>query len=192
MSMCGIYMIRCLANGKVYVGSSVNAMARWYTHRDKLRKNRHANKHLQYAWNKYGEKAFLFSFVLAVERDNEKLWEAEQREIAICRAVDRQFGFNIRIDVRTNIGVPMSPEGKAKISATNKGIKRGPMSLEARAKLSAAKTGRKRGPQSPEHIEKRIAPLRGRQSPIRGRKQTDEHVANRFAAMRINGRTRSA
>lgn len=67
----------------------------------------------------------------------------------------------------------ISPETRAKMSAAQKGKKRGPFSAEHKAKLaaaskgrkkseehkaalSAAKTGKKLGPQSEEHLRKRV------------------------------------
>jgi predicted GIY-YIG superfamily endonuclease len=34
----GIYVIRCLANGKVYIGSSLDIYRRWKHHRNRLSK----------------------------------------------------------------------------------------------------------------------------------------------------------
>ena len=60
MGESGIYQIRNLTNGKVYLGSTVNLQRRWSEHKTKLQKNKHANRHLQFAWNKYGEESFVF------------------------------------------------------------------------------------------------------------------------------------
>ncbi len=59
----GIYLIRNTVNNKIYIGQSKNIKWRWMKHRCELRGNRHANVHLQNAWNKYGEKAFVFEVV---------------------------------------------------------------------------------------------------------------------------------
>lgn len=56
----GIYIIRNIINNKCYIGQTNNLKGRWIKHRNFLRKNKHHNKHLQAAWNKYGEKNFLF------------------------------------------------------------------------------------------------------------------------------------
>lgn len=53
----GVYKI-CGPNDKVYIGSSKNIEKRIEVHRWELKNNKHKNKHLQAAWNKYGELAF--------------------------------------------------------------------------------------------------------------------------------------
>jgi hypothetical protein len=50
----GIYQIRCLANGKVYVGSAADLRRRWGRHRRALSIGKHVNGHLQAAWLKHG------------------------------------------------------------------------------------------------------------------------------------------
>lgn len=57
---CGIYIIQNLVNGNIYVGSSSNIKRRFSQHKSTLRHNTHKNKHLQNAWNKYGEENFEF------------------------------------------------------------------------------------------------------------------------------------
>ena len=59
----GIYRIRNLINNKVYIGSTKNMKLRWAKHKALLRHNKHQNTHLQSAWNKYGEDAFVFEVI---------------------------------------------------------------------------------------------------------------------------------
>lgn len=59
----GIYKIINVFNNKFYVGSAVNFKRRKRVHWWRLRRGDHSNKHLQAAWNKYGEKAFTFVIV---------------------------------------------------------------------------------------------------------------------------------
>lgn len=64
----GVYEIRNLVNGKVYIGSTIMSFhRRWDHHRSLLRGNTHKNTHLQRAWNKYGEDSFLFSILEVVD-----------------------------------------------------------------------------------------------------------------------------
>lgn len=59
----GIYMIRNKLNEKIYIGQSADIYGRWVKHKNFLKNNTHHNKHLQAAWNKYGEDNFEFSIV---------------------------------------------------------------------------------------------------------------------------------
>lgn len=65
----GIYRIVCRDNGKSYIGQSVNVGRRVADHRQSLRRGDHKNKHLQNAFNKYGEGSFsvVYSVFCAVE-----------------------------------------------------------------------------------------------------------------------------
>lgn len=56
----GVYRIRNLLDGKVYIGSCKVFKQRAGQHSSRLEKNKHHNRHLQNAWNKYGSNAFLF------------------------------------------------------------------------------------------------------------------------------------
>lgn len=58
-----IYQITNMLNGKFYIGSAVSFPRRVWTHKNRLRMGVHHNKHLQAAWNKYGEAAFVFEVI---------------------------------------------------------------------------------------------------------------------------------
>jgi len=90
----GVYQIRCIPTGKIYVGSAVNLFKRWYDHRRTLRKGEHGNRYLQHAWDKYGEKQFAFEILELV--DVSYLLEVEQEWIDSTACVDKSIGFNIR------------------------------------------------------------------------------------------------
>jgi hypothetical protein len=89
----GIYQIRCIANDKIYIGSSVDLRNRWAVHCSSLRRRAHSNSYLQAAWDKYGEDAFDFTIIEYVPRDD--LLKAEQRWIDQTCCTDRSIGFNI-------------------------------------------------------------------------------------------------
>lgn len=110
----GIYKIECLQTGKVYVGSAVSIKARWASHRSDLRGNRHPNKHLQNAWNKYGEQSFAFSVI--EECEIEQLIDREQHWIDSLNACSPEFGMNNSPTASTTIGFRHSSETKEKLS----------------------------------------------------------------------------
>ena len=56
-------MIRNKINNKIYIGQSSDIYNRWVKHKNFLNNNKHHNRHLQAAWNKYGEDSFEFSIV---------------------------------------------------------------------------------------------------------------------------------
>ena len=63
----GIYKIINTINNKFYVGSAVNFSRRKTRHFSELRRGKHNNRHLQAAWNKYGEQAFVFVIVEEIQ-----------------------------------------------------------------------------------------------------------------------------
>lgn len=70
MKICGIYSITNTINNKIYIGSSCDIKRRWRHHKQHLTKNIHHCIHLQRAWNKYGEKNFIFDIVTRCEKDD--------------------------------------------------------------------------------------------------------------------------
>lgn len=93
LALTGIYQICSRSTSKVYVGSSVNVYARWQQHRRNLRYGTHSNRHLQTAWDTYGQENFEFSIVELVDRT--LLYQREEHWIATKCSADRNHGYNI-------------------------------------------------------------------------------------------------
>ena len=55
--------ILCHANGKQYIGSAKSLKNRWLEHKSLLELGIHFNKHLQNAWNLYGDASFEFVII---------------------------------------------------------------------------------------------------------------------------------
>ncbi len=72
----GVYQIRCKSENKAYIGSSSNCQERVQKHFSELRLNKHTNKRLQAAFNKYGFDDFVCSIVMYVN-DKYNLSEVE-------------------------------------------------------------------------------------------------------------------
>lgn len=167
----GIYAITHVASGRQYIGSAKDFGARWAVHRCRLNKGEHHCPPLQSAWRKYGAEAFEFAVLVLAPAD--ALIEAEQRWLDA-----RQPYYNC---VRIAAAPPMlgrnhSPETRAKISALQRGQKRGPLPQETREKISRAHRGR---PLSAEHRRKLAAAKLGKK---RGA-YSAQHRANIAAAL---------
>lgn len=65
--ICGIYKITC--NEHSYIGSSINIYYRLKRHISDLLKNKHANKYMQNAFNKYGSDSFMFEVIEICSKD---------------------------------------------------------------------------------------------------------------------------
>lgn len=141
--ICGIYLIECVVNGKVYVGSSVNIAARWRCHKSYLNRNIHDNIHLQRAWNQHLEGKFLFKIIELVA-DKMKLIAREQFWIDSYNSANDKCGYNILPNAGNTIGYKPSKETRAKMSESHRGRK---MSEEQKALISKANKGLKRSPE---------------------------------------------
>lgn len=134
MNKSGIYKILNTINGKFYIGSAVNLGNRFHTHRHKLEKNNHKNKHLQSAFNKYGANAFEFHVLEYCEKD--KLLEREQYWIDETKCCDRRVGYNLNPTAGNMLGYNHTDEVKQKLSILYTGRK---LSEETKAKMKGRK-----------------------------------------------------
>lgn len=159
----GIYKIINVVNNKFYVGSAVDLKRRKTRHFSELRTGKHNNRHLQAAWVKYGEAAFVFVVVEELA-DDADLLAAEN--VWLKEHVGKDYCYNIGVDATApHLGMsgPLSPtwghhhsddakarigeaskarvqtdEEKAKRRATMRGK---PQPATVRAKISATLSG---------------------------------------------------
>jgi len=68
----GIYLIKNIINGKIYIGQSNNIKIRWRSHRSLLKKGKHSNTHLQRSYDKHGKAAFSYIIYEQTEDLNER------------------------------------------------------------------------------------------------------------------------
>ena len=157
----GIYAIKNRVNGKCYVGSAVDLIKRFNSHRSQLRRGTHQSSILRSAWKKYGEHSFDFSVLLICSTDN--LLFYEQRAMDVLKPK-----YNVRLIAASNLGIKQSREvvarrtqhlvgnthslgyrhtedAKARMSAARRGRFHTP---EWKAKISAAHLGMKHTPES--------------------------------------------
>lgn len=90
--MKGIYKILNVENNKVYIGKCENFNKREKEHLKLLRKGKHFNIHLQYAFSKYGENSFKFILI-------EECEDLNTREIFYIdeyKALNKIYGYNLQ------------------------------------------------------------------------------------------------
>lgn len=115
----GVYQIRNLVNGKIYIGSSKNLKNRkCHDHLNTLKRNKHQNNYLQNAFNKYGEDNFIFEIIeFCGEKD---LKDSEQYWLDRIRPYDKNIGYNIAINTYNH---EFSEETKQKMSKNHADFK---------------------------------------------------------------------
>jgi group I intron endonuclease len=89
----GIYMIKNLINGKIYVGSAVHLSDRLSHHFHQLINNSHHSIHLQNAWNQ-NNTCFVCGVIEFVE-DKSQLTLVEQKYIDKYNSANDKYGYNI-------------------------------------------------------------------------------------------------
>lgn len=152
--IAGVYLITNTANGRIYVGSTVDLAKRWGRHQDELRRGVHHNPALQAAWSHHGPDAFAFSVLETVmEKTKESILAAEQRWLDRYRAGKDRSTYNYLAIAGSHLGRKRSEATKLRLAAAQRGKT---ASAETRAKQRAAKVGRKL---SPEHIAKCVPKL---------------------------------
>jgi group I intron endonuclease len=184
----GVYVIEHIASGKKYVGSAAKSFSqRWGNHRRTLRKGTHKNAHLQSAWSKYGEDAFVFRIVKRTSPEDAV--DSEQAHIDLYQACDPTMGYNNAPIAGSNLGYKHTDEARANMSLAQKVWKRNPHSSETIANMSAAKMGKKRKPFTAEARANMSIVKMGNKHNL-GRTLTAEHRANLSAATK--GRPKTA
>lgn len=174
----GIYKITCTANKRFYIGSTVNLSARKRQHFSDLRLSKHCNRHLQRAWDKYGEHAFTYEVVELVLPMS--LPAREQYWLNKFKPFGRR-GFNIAREAASNLGVKHSPE----VVEKQRNRKHSPETIE---KLRLSHLGYKHTPEALEHIRQanrqRTPEAREKQrQALLGKKQTPERCEKTRQAM---------
>lgn len=128
-----IYEIKNVENNKRYIGSTIDLKSRRAAHFNFLRHNKHRSILLQNAFNKYGEKSFVFSVI-------------EDNVIQDCLIEREQYWID-KLHPEYNVakvaGSPMlgrtcSPETRKKMSMARMGCI---VSEETRKKHSVSITG---------------------------------------------------
>lgn len=120
--LCGIYCIRNIINNKVYIGKSINIRQRIYNHIGALNsKNlKRDNQYFINSWWKYGKENFEYFILEIIDLKNENLEnilkEKELFWIKYYNSIDRNYGYNLRMDSETKMIVHESTRLKLKIA----------------------------------------------------------------------------
>jgi len=153
----GIYKIENITNGHIYIGSSNNINKRVRDHFGSLKLDKHANSHLQNAYNKYGKDSFECKVLIICDPD--MLLVYEQRFIDAWNPVYNESNIAGKVEWTNKLrsrqsesmkgkqhgkGCKRSDEHKKAISNANKGnqyFKGHKLSEEANKILHAANKG---------------------------------------------------
>ena len=140
----GIYVIRNLVNNKIYVGqTTMRFIKRFWHHRWMLSKNKHDNKHLQKAWNKYGSNNFEFS-VVYVRQNNECLDDKEIQYIRQYNSIEN--GYNIQSGGNVILCSYIPNSSRKKVGEMNRQRLLGSkLSDKTKLKMSKSREGSKNG-----------------------------------------------
>lgn len=109
-----IYAIKNLKNNKLYIGSAVDLKDRWWLHKYQLYLNKHHNRYLQRAYNKYEMENFDFIILELVENKNELL-NREQFWLDFYRSYERDKGYNAYSIAGSALGHKHNEKTKAKM-----------------------------------------------------------------------------
>ena len=140
----GIYKIECAKNKKCYIGSASNIKARWASHKFLLKKGKHHSIHLQRAWIKHGENAFVFSII--EKSPSHLLIEREQAWLDFIKPFGDN-GYNIAPKAGKTEGVKRTIEQIEKTASFHRGRK---LTNEHKAKINPL--GRKHSEETKEKI----------------------------------------
>ena len=166
----GVYQILNLVNNKSYVGSAaLSFRKRWWQHTSDLNLNKHCNKHLQNAWNKYGYTNFIFVILESSLPSN--CVEREQHYINnllpaynVCQTAGSQLGYKHSVLAKTKMsiaktGYALTEEHKLKISESNKGRV---CSEQTKQKLKKSWLGKPVSIETKERLQKLCESNKGR------------------------------
>lgn len=162
----GVYQIYNTKTNKRYIGSSLKVSRRWPQHLYLLRNGKHHSKHLQHAWDKYGEESFVFECLEYCSP--EQLLQLEHKYIIDYKTTNREFGYNVTEDVE-HVAV-LSKEDRKRISESSA---RRTWTEEQRQKFIKTKTGMKL-PKSSETKRRQFA--EGTASLIRMSEVSEEKI----------------
>ena len=147
----GAYRWLNKVNGKCYVGGAYkNFQNRKQGHLNALRQNKHGNRLLQNAWNKYGEENFEWQILERCESVFETIIVCEQKWLDFYQAANKEHSYNLSPTAGSPLGYKHTSESLAKISESSKKQVHTP---ERREKSSKSNRGQKRSAEACEKMK---------------------------------------
>lgn len=147
----GIYVIVNLKNGKKYLGSAKKLERRFKYHFYMLARNMHSNKHLQNAFNKFGENNFEFKIIEFCNKESCLNIEQKYLDEIFSMINHDDFYYNIAKNATSPmLGLKLSPEACLKVSKAFKGKSH---TEEAKEKNRQAHLGKKHTEESKNKIK---------------------------------------
>ncbi len=102
----GIYCIYNKINNKKYIGKSKCIHKRIKQHITSLnRRSKDENCHLINSWHKYGRINFDYCIIEELDFDEKRLKDRELYHIINNKSLDRDYGYNLRLDSSTKTNV---------------------------------------------------------------------------------------
>lgn len=153
--MCntGVYQIKNIVNGKIYIGSASSKFgfnSRWSRHVFDLKNGKHHSKHLQSSWDKYGSDKFKFEILEYVEDINLIILK-EQEYLDLYQTYLPNKGYNILEKANSSIGYKHSDKSKTKMSSSHKNKI---LTEEHKNKISESNKGKKHSKETKKKMSK--------------------------------------
>ncbi|OFY17131.1 MAG: hypothetical protein A2X11_01720 [Bacteroidetes bacterium GWE2_42_24] len=98
----GVFQIRNMVNGKIYVEGSLDLVAIWNRHKFQLKMGVHPNEELQNDWKELGEEHFAYEILSEIKQDDTEnvdyLKEVRQLELLFIEELQPfdEKGYNRR------------------------------------------------------------------------------------------------
>lgn len=102
----GVYVIYCTTSFGLYIGSTISFKRRKVDHLRDLRNNKHHCAHLQNAWNKYGEDAFVFQVIEVSSKEDR--FSSEQKYLDIH--FGKNYCYNSRFSTKYTLNAEQTKD----------------------------------------------------------------------------------
>lgn len=195
MECSGVYQIKNISTGSIYIGSSKRIKKRFAEHKSALSKNKHQNRHLQASWNKHGVHNFTYTVLLVCGMQQMRYYEQ-----LLIDAMEPQYNQSKSAFAGVPLGSKITDKHKAKVAVASKAQWADSGYREKVTKaINAAMTEKEclaRQERTkvlwadPEYRAKAIAARKGN-AYCKGYKCTPEQILNRKKAARISNMKRN-